>query len=382
MEMNVTNEMKQYLKDSKEDILLLIRELCAIPAPSNMEEKRAEFCKNWFLANGAEDVEIDEALNVICQYGLTDDNDVTVFMAHTDTVFPDTDPLPFKEEDGKYFCPGVCDDTSNLAVLMICARYFLRNKIPSKHGLVFVANSGEEGLGNLKGSRAICERYGKRLKELITIDGIALDKIVTRAVGSHRYRVSVKTEGGHSFANFGNRNAIHALSSMISTLYAIKVPKEQDSHTTYNVGAISGGTSVNTIAEDAEMLYEYRSDSKTCLEKMEKAFFAVVEAYRAMGIFVDVKLIGERPCASEIDKERYEDLIARGAASIKRVLNTEALFRSGSTDCNIPLSLGIPSICISGCSGGRCHTRDEFLVLESLDTGTALFMDFLAYYFI
>lgn len=380
--MKLTNEMKDYLKESREDTLLLIRELCAIPAPSNMEEKRAEYCKKWFLENGAENVEIDQALNVICSYGVTDDNDITVFMAHTDTVFPDTAPLPFKEEDGKYFSPGVCDDTANLAVLMICARYFLKKKQPARHGLVFVANSGEEGLGNLKGSRAICARYGNRLKELITIDGISLDKIVTRAVGSHRYRVSLKTEGGHSFANFGNRNAIHALSSMISTLYTIKVPKEDDSITTYNVGAISGGTSVNTIAENAEMLYEYRSNNKNCLEKMKKAFFSVIEAYRAMGISVDVELIGERPCASEIDKERYEDLISRASESILRTIGREALYRSGSTDCNIPLSLGIPSICISGCSGGRCHTRDEFLIVESLQLGTLLFMDFLSYYFI
>ncbi len=377
-----TDDMKAYLEESREDLLKLIRDLCEIPAPSNDEILRAEFCKKWFEENGGEDVIIDEALNTICSYGVTDDNDITVFMAHTDTVFPDKEPMPFREENGKYFCPGVCDDTANLAVLMIVARYFMKRGLTPKTGCLFVANSGEEGLGNLKGSRKICQTYSDRVKELITLDGIALNAILNRSVGSHRYRVTVKTEGGHSFAKFGNRNAIHCLSSMINTLYTVKVPVDGDSRTTYNVGSISGGTSVNTIAENAEMLYEYRSNSINCLTKMKNMFEQVVEAYRATGIQVDVELIGERPCAKEdIDRKRVDALLDRATDSVKSVLGVDAVYRSGSTDCNIPLSLGIPAICISVCTGGGCHTRGEFLNLDSLEPGSTLFMHFLAKYF-
>ena len=380
--MGINQEMERYLLDCQAELRQLIRDLCAIPAPSHHEERRAAFCKHWLEENGGENIVIDEALNVICPCGETEKGDVVVFMAHTDTVFPDMEPLPFREENGKFFSPGVCDDTANLAVLLICARYFLRRRIRPETGLVFVANSCEEGLGNLKGSRAIVERYGGRLRELISLDGICLDALVNQSVGSHRYRVTVRTEGGHSFGAFGNRNAIRCLASMIDTLYTVKVPEEGGSKTTYNVGVISGGTSVNTIAQEAEMLYEYRSDSRTCLEQMRQMFEQVTAAYRATGIDVEVEKIGDRPCAGEMDPARYQALMDRAGASIRAILGQEPKYRSGSTDCNIPLALGIPAVCMSVCTGGKCHTREEFLNLDSLLPGSRLFMDFLSGYFV
>ena len=379
--MAINQEMEQYLLDCQTELRQLIRDLCAIPAPSHHEERRAAFCKHWLEENGGENIVIDEALNVICPCGETEKGDVVVFMAHTDTVFPDMEPLPFREENGKFFSPGVCDDTANLAVLLICARYFLRRRIRPETGLVFVANSCEEGLGNLKGSRAIVERYGGRLRELISLDGICLDALVNQSVGSHRYRVTVRTEGGHSFGAFGNRNAIRCLASMIDTLYTVKVPEEGGSKTTYNVGVISGGTSVNTIAQEAEMLYEYRSDSRVCLGQMQKMFEQVTAAYVAMGIGVEVEKIGDRPCAGTVDPVRYQALLDRASASIREILGREPQFRSSSTDCNIPLSLGIPAVCMSVCTGSGCHTREEYLELDSLLPGSRLFLDFLADYF-
>ena len=216
--MMLTKEMLSYIAENIEDIKRIIRDLCAIPAPSHHEEKRAEYCKAWFRANGFEDVEIDEALNVVCRYQVTDENDLVVFMAHTDTVFPDTEPMPFREDEKKMYAPGVCDDTANLAVMMVSARYFVQRKLRAKCGLLFVANSCEEGLGNLKGSRRIVQDYGSRIREFYTFDGTNLRRVVTSAVGSHRYRVTVRTEGGHSYGAFGNRNAIYYLSSIINTI--------------------------------------------------------------------------------------------------------------------------------------------------------------------
>ncbi len=230
-----TPEMQAYLDASQEELKQLIRELCAIPAPSHHEEKRAAFCKNWFESIGAKGVYIDEALNVVCPHYVSENGPVTVFMAHTDTVFPDLEPMPFIETEDTFRCPGVCDDTANLAVMMLCAKYFIQNDIPGKTGILFVANSCEEGLGNLKGCRAIANRYGKRMESLVTFDGHNLHAVVHHAVGSHRYQVTVKTEGGHSFVDFGNRNAIAVLSEMISQLYRIEVPTEGSSKTTYNV---------------------------------------------------------------------------------------------------------------------------------------------------
>ena len=376
-----TEEMKAWLAGHQETLKQLIRDLCAIPAPSHHEERRAEFCKAWFEANGGKDVYIDEALNAVCPYQVTEDGPVMVFMAHTDTVFPDMEPMPFYEDETTFRCPGVCDDTANLAVLMLCAKYMMENNIKPHTGMLFVANSCEEGLGNLKGCRQIVADYGSRMTALVTIDGACLDEIVTVAVGSHRYKVTVKTEGGHSFGHFGSRNAIAYLASMIDTLYDMKVPQEGNSRTTYNVGISSGGTSVNTIAQEASMLYEYRSDNYNCLMKMKKMFEAVVEAYRAMGITVEVELVGERPCANGVDPKAQQALIDDAFDSIRRVTGLDGFLDSGSTDCNIPLSVGIPAICIGVCRATGVHTREECLDLTSLDKGSQLCLDFMCHYF-
>lgn len=377
--MGQTAEMERYIEASRDELLQLIRDLCAIPAPSHREGKRAVFCRDWFAQNGGKNVVIDEALNVICAHG-DPDGDLIVFMAHTDTVFPDLDPMPFVEKNGKMYCPGVTDDTANLAVLMICARYMLRQKLTEGLGMLFVANSCEEGLGNLKGCRRIMETYGSRVRELITLDGTNLRAIVTDAVGSHRYRVVVRTEGGHSFGDFGKPNAIHRLSAIINTLYGIGVPVEGNSKTTYNVGLISGGTSVNTIAQQAEMLYEYRSDNLNCLRLMEAKFWEIIDHYREAGVDVEVERIGERPCSGEIDPSARKALLDRCGAAVRAAVGMEAVFSSGSTDANIPLSMGIPAACISVCNGGKCHTRQEWLDVNSLPDGCRLFMHLLGSY--
>ena len=380
--MNLTNDMQKYILDCQDELKQLIRDLCAIPAPSNHEERRAVFCRDWFRAAGFEGAHIDSALNAVCSFPSADPSALTVFMAHTDTVFPDMDPLPFREDAHAFFCPGVCDVTANLAVMMICARYFLQNGCQAKHDLLFVANSCEEGLGNLKGSKEIVRAFGERMNALITFDGVRFNRVVTRAVGSHRYRVTVTTEGGHSYAAFGNRNAIRCLASMIDALYCVKVPEKEGTKTTYNVGMISGGTSVNTIAQQAEMLYEYRSDDVECLGAMKRCFEAVVEAYRAMGVGVAVELVGDRSCANGVDPAAHAALIEMGDRSIRDIIGQTVLHLSGSTDANSALAAGIPSICMSAVAGRGCHSREEALDLDSLVTGCRLTMDFMANCFI
>ena len=375
----LTPAMVEYAKRVQPELLQLIRDLCAVPAPSNHEEKRAEFCRDWFVRNGFADVRVDAALNVLAPVGVDLDgtDELDVMMAHTDTVFPDTDPLPFREEGGFMYCPGVGDDTANLAVLMICARYYREHPAAGRRGILFVANSGEEGLGNLKGSRKIMETFAGRVREFVSLDSACMNRLVTRAVGSHRYRVTVRTEGGHSFGSFGNRNAIHSLAAMITLLYSVKVPAEPGSKTTYNVGLISGGTSVNTIAQSAEMMYEYRSDSRACLAKMEKLFASTIETFRATGVEVEVEKVGDRPCGGEVDAERLEALRERYRASVRETVALEPLDGASSTDCNIPLSLGVPAICFGVCRSKGAHTREEQLDTTSLTDGCRLLLDFL-----
>lgn len=368
--MKLTPEITEYIEAHSREAYDLLIELGQIPAPSNHEEKRAAFVLDWLKAKGAQSAYIDEALNVIYPIACEGEGPVTVYMAHSDVVFPDTDPLPLRVEDGRIYCPGIGDDTANAVALLTVAGYLAKTGLtPTDGGLLLVINSGEEGLGNLKGCRAVMDRYGSRVREFVTFDGYA-EGIAHRAVGSRRYRVEINTEGGHSWGKFGNRNAIAYLASLIDTLYTVKVP--QGGKTTYNVGTISGGTSVNTIAQHAEMLYEFRSDTPAHLDTMERHFRAAVEFYRTKDIEVIVTLLGERPCGIEIDEEAHGALISRCAEAILTHYGLEVSLRAGSTDCNIPLSRGIPAVCVGCVCGGGAHTRGEYVEIDSLRPGLAV----------
>ena len=371
----ILDDIEAHAQDSYE----LLLELARIPAPSNHEEKRAVFCKEWLEKNGAEGVYIDEALNVIYPVGVTENNSLVVYTAHSDVVFPDTEPLPLKVENGRIYSPGIGDDTASAAALLMSAKYIAEKKLmPKGCGVLLVINAGEEGLGNLKGVRKIVEDYGKRIQELITFDDHDCHG-VNRAVGSRRYRVEIDTEGGHSYSAFGNRNAIAYLADLISELYTIKVPPK--GKTTYNVGTISGGTSVNTIAQHAQMLYEFRSDERESLDIMENHFRAAVERYRAKGVRVTVTLVGDRPCNGDVDEEKMQALMERASAASRRYYGKEITFGPGSTDCNIPLSVGIPAICVGNYFGAGSHTREEYVEIDSLIPGIKETFDLVLHHF-
>ena len=192
--MQLLQKMEIFMEQHRQEAYELLLELAQIPAPSNHEEKRAEFCRKWLTDQGAEGVYIDDALNVIWPVGCDRYQDLVVFMAHSDVVFPDTEKLQMKVENGRICCPGVGDDTANVVALLMCAKFIAREKIlPKACGLLLVVNSGEEGLGNLKGSRKIIADFGNRIREFVTLDGTS-DGGVCRAVGSKRYRVEIDTE--------------------------------------------------------------------------------------------------------------------------------------------------------------------------------------------
>lgn len=361
--------MKNFIDKNYEETLQIIRDLCRIPAPSGKEEKRAQFCLEWFRKNGAEGAYIDDALNAVFPYNCENNNEITVFVAHTDTVFPDTEPMPFSEDDDKMYSPGVGDDTASLAVLLMTARYFIQNKINSPGGVLFVANSGEEGLGNLKGTRQIMKDYAGRVKQFISFDSFSLERIHKTCVGSHRYEVEVNCEGGHSFGKFGAKNAIAELSKIITEIYSIEVPKIGDSRTTYNVGTIEGGTSVNTISQSAKMLCEYRSDSSECLDIMKKRFEEIFSKAKSEDVRVSVKVVGERPCEKGVDPEKKEALANICKNIAEELTGKTVIFDSASTDCNIPLSMGIPAICIGVFCGSGAHTREEWIDKKSIRKG-------------
>ena len=362
--------MEAFVKENFEMMIQTLRELCAIPAPSHREGARAEYCKNWLEKRGAKGVYVDKAQNVIFPLGCDGSDEITVFAAHLDTVFPDQEPLPYREDEKRIYCPGAGDDTASVAVLLTLAKYFLEKRITPPKGILFVFNSCEEGLGNLKGVRQLFQDFSGRILQFITFDN-QLDRIADCCVGSHRYEVEVRTQGGHSFGNFGNANAISALSEIVSKIYGILPPQKENCRTTYNVGVISGGTSVNTIAQSAKMLCEYRSSDKECLVVMEKKFQEIFDGARSEEVQVFVQKIGDRPCG-EIDDDKMEPLRQILKPLIEDVIGTPVKFIQESTDCNIPLSMGIPAFSMGVYFGQGWHTREEWVEKASLAQGLSV----------
>jgi len=358
-------DFQKFIDENIEDLKAVLKQLAVIPAPSHHEENRAEFVENWLTGIGAKGVYIDDAKNVVYPVNVTEDNNLAVIMAHTDIVFDYDTPLNFVEKDGKYYCPGIGDDTQRLVTLLFAVKYFL-NKTPNM-GILFVANSCEEGLGNIKGCRKIIDTFGNRVKEFITFDA-SHGVIINRAVGSHRYKIEVNAQGGHSLVNFGRPNAIAQMSDIINTLYKVEVPQREDSITTYNVGHIEGGTTVNTIPQHCEALYEYRSNDIACLASMKQVFENIIEDYKNKGCDVSVELLGERPCMAQINEDKMEALIAKIQKGYDAV-NVNSIRKAASTDANYPLSKGIPAVCAGlGVSKGA-HTTEEYVEIASLADG-------------
>ena len=357
----------KFIQDNTEEMYQTLKELCAIPAPSHHEEKRAEYCKKWLEAAGAKGVYIDSALNGIFPINCEGKDRITVIAAHTDTVFPDTEPMPVLDDGEKIHSPGAGDDTAQLTVMMEVAKFFVQNNISPKEGLLIVCNSCEEGLGNLKGIRQLFSDYAGRIAQFVSFDS-NFSEIADTAVGSHRYEVSAFTKGGHSYAAFGNANAIACLANVIKKIYEIDVPHAGNSKTTYNVGEISGGTSVNTIAQSATMLCEYRSDNRECLAAMEKKFAEIFSSAEDGECRLEIKKVGDRPCGNT-SKEALEHLKDVCRRNIERVVGCEVSFTSSSTDCNIPLSLGIPAVCMGVIISQGSHRYEEWVDKVSMVKG-------------
>lgn len=370
MNYKVTDELKSYIASHTQQMYALLKELTLIPAPSHFEDRRAEFIRDWLTGIGAEGVYIDSAKNVIFPYGCEGRDDLVAFAAHTDTVFPMETPLRFADDGEKFHCPGVGDDTACVTVILMTIQYLLQKKIRPEKGILFVFNSCEEGLGNLKGTRQLFSDYAGRIQRFYTYDG-QYDHVVNRSVGSYRYRICAKTQGGHSWSNFGRRNAIQVLSRVVGELYTMELPVKENTRTTFNVGSIEGGTSVNTIAQSAAMLFEYRSDDPWCIDRMTEQFNTKLELLRKEmpDAEILVETVGIRPCGEAKDKQLQEEMVRRVVEVCRDASGLECKRNSGSTDCNIPLSLGIPAVCVGVYLGGGTHTREEWVSKASLETG-------------
>ena len=363
---------RAFAHENHAEALRLLRMLARIPAPSHHEEWRAAEIKQWMQKNGMGQAYVDNAKNVICPFGDDGTCDLVVFAAHTDVVFPDTVELPLREEGGRLYAPGVGDDTANLVALLMAARHLAQNPqlIPDGLGLLIVANSCEEGLGNLRGTKRLFKNYGSRIRRFYSFD-LYLPQVIDEAVGSHRWKIEVRTQGGHSYSNFGRPNAIERLCAIIQALYALPLP--QDVPCTINVGHIEGGTTVNAIAAQAKALFEYRSTSDATLRDMYRLVRRTVEGFASEDVEVSIRSVGKRPASAR----RIEGLTQVSELSrevMRAVTGEEPSGEAASTDANVPLSLGIPANTIGAVRGALLHTRDEWIDAASVEEGMAVVM--------
>ena len=370
------------------------QELVLIPAFSRFEEKRALHYQEMLEAEGFETVR-DAVNNVYYTFKGTDPDAPTLYMtAHIDTVFPMDTPLAITEKDGKFFCPGIGDDTASLAQVFGIMRAIKAAKIPFKGNLIIGGNVGEEGLGDLYGVKHFfLKDHTDGIDGFLTVDGNG-NHITYGGAGSYRYKITFRGPGGHSNGDFGMPNPIHAMGRAIAKYAEIDVPNSPK--TTFSIGVVNGGTSVNSIAIECSMLVDMRSNGKKELDEVDAKFHKLLQEAvdeengrwaRDKEKFSDkftrpgatplcerkVELIVEKVGDRPVGNQDFEDTIVQAAKGAYESMGLEPSFSpAGSVDANIPISLGIPGLAV-GCGGqaGGAHSASEWYIPDNISVGQA-----------
>lgn len=340
-------------------------EIQQIPAPTFSEHRRAAYIHERFIAEGLQEVETDELGNVYGRLPGAGEKPPLIVSAHSDTVFPEGTDLTIRREEGKIAGPGIGDNSLGVAALFSLLWAGRKKKKPFSGDLWLVANVGEEGLGNLRGMRAVVDRFGNQVLAYLVLEGMALGQVYHHALDVQRYRITIKTSGGHSWVDYGRPSAINVLAGIVTRLSEIPLPTHP--RTTLNVGVFSGGTSVNTIAARAHLELDLRSESRETLQAVAAQVESIVAEANRRDIRTGVEMIGERP-SGKIPTDH--PLVQLGVRSLE-AQSIQARFNTGSTDANIPLSRGLPSICLGITSGCGAHTAEEFIYTQPVEKGLA-----------
>jgi acetylornithine deacetylase/succinyl-diaminopimelate desuccinylase-like protein len=344
-------------------VLELAIEIQQIPAPTFNESKRGAFIYERFIQENLKDVEIDEIGNVLGRLPGSGSTLPIIVSAHLDTVFPSGTDLGYERLAEKVAGPGIGDNAVGLAGLFGLLWELNQRQVILNSDLWLVANVGEEGLGDLRGMREVVNRFAGQIQAYIILEGMALGQVYHRGLGVRRFRITVNTSGGHSWVDFGKPSAVHELVRIVTRLLAIQIP--EGPRTTMNVGVISGGTSVNTIAAEASLDLDLRSEDVATLDELVNSVEGIFQESQSPDVRVSVELIGQRP-VGEISQNH--PLIALAVQGLE-VVGIQPRLNIGSTDANIPLSLGYPAICLGLTTGNGAHTGDEYINLPPLDLG-------------
>ncbi|MEO7913158.1 MAG: M20/M25/M40 family metallo-hydrolase [Roseiflexaceae bacterium] len=336
-----------------------------IPAPTFDEAQRGADVAERMRALALADVRIDAVGNVYGRRAGRAGGPGLLIAAHLDTVFPAGTNLAVRRDGARIYGPGLGDNSMGVAALLHLAQALEQADLANAGDIWFVANVGEEGLGDLLGMRAAVEQLGELVGAAIALEGCDPGRIIHAGLGVRRYQISARAGGGHSWSDFGSPSAIHALVRLAAQLTQLDVPKEPRS--SFNIGVIQGGSSVNTIAERASLLLDLRSTAPdglgTLIEQVEQI---IANARTAeAGVTFAIETVGDRP-AGNIAREHALAQLA-GAAYAAEGLGE--VYEIASTDANIPLSRGIPAVCIGVCDGGNAHRLDEYIEPARLPSG-------------
>lgn len=334
-----------------------------IPAPPFKEQARAEYYLKKMREAGLPDAYIDREGNVIGLRKGTGSGPKLVISAHLDTVFPEGTDVKVREKDGRYYAPGIYDDALGLTNLLTLLETLTKSGIRTVGDIIFVGTVGEEELGDLRGVKALF-RDLKDIDGFISLDGVGLGRIVNQATGSHRYLATFKGPGGHSFAAFGLPSAIHTMGRAVAKISDLVPP--DNPKTTFTVGTVSGGTSVNAIAATSTIGIDIRSNGNSALLEFEKKIISALHdavreenaRWKSDRISVEIKQVGNRPAGiTPVDSP----IVHAARAAMPRVGAQVRSITASSTDSNLPMSLGIPAITLSSSgTGSGSHSPGEW----------------------
>ncbi len=335
-----------------------------IPAPTFDEARRAAYVAEQFRALGLESVEIDALCNVYGRLrGRRSGGRGVMVSAHTDTVFPAATDLTIRHDGDLIYGPGLGDNSVGVAAMLALVEALRRQQIVPACDLWIVAPSREEGLGNLDGMRAAFSRLQAQVASVINVEGLALGHVYHAGIAVRRLKISAHTSGGHSWLHFGRPSAIHALMELgvqIASLHAPQTPR-----TTYNIGIIEGGQSINSIATYAALWLDLRSEESSALAALEQRVRERITALTRQDVSFSVEVVGDRPSGSIAPNH---PLVEQALAALLRV-GVRGTLETGSTDGNIPLSLGCPTVTVGITRGGNAHRTDEYIEVSGIEAG-------------
>ena len=351
------------MNDHVERLVELAIQIQQIPSPTFGERTRAEFVRGLMLNEGLKDVSLDDVSNVYGRFPGGGNAAPLIVSAHLDTVFPADTDLAISRKEDRLFGPGIGDNSLGVASLFGLLWKLHERKSQLAGDIWLVGNVGEEGLGNLLGMNRVADRFGKKVLAYLVIEGTALAHVYHRAIAVERYRVRVRTAGGHSWSDYGQPSAIHELARIVTQMTSLTLPASP--RTSLNVGLISGGTGVNVLAPEARLELDIRSENPEALNGLKRRVEQIVDTANREGVVSDMEMIGQRP-AGEIPQSHP---LLRLAEQCLAEAGLQATFTSGSTDANVPLSRGFPALVLGITTGGSAHTVHEHIDVSPIEKG-------------